>query len=114
MNIKFKTNKTTATEKKKEYADEVFSRFDKFFDTDPSCNILLSKEGNVDEITVEASISVVGKPSYRASATDKSYHAAVDAVYEKLKKQIRRDKDKKAESQHKGLDKRPAIEEVEE
>lgn len=100
MNFTFSTQKTTLTDSKKAIATELLSKFDKFFDKEPSCKLLFSKEGNDDNnISVEAAITA-GKNTYRAAASNKTFEAAVNDVYEKLKKQIRREKDKMISSTH--------------
>ena len=75
--------------------DELFSKFDKYFTKDTVCHAVISGyNGEGKDAKVEVTI-VSGKQTFRAEARAESFYAAADEVFEKIKKQIRRYKDKK-------------------
>lgn len=76
------------------YIKEVFDKFEDYFDRDFNCHATISKVRENDlSKTVEITIKC-GKLVFRAASTSDSFHKSVDEVYEKIKKQIRRNKDK--------------------
>jgi putative sigma-54 modulation protein len=76
------------------YIQEAFEKFEDYFGRDFSCHATISKirENDLSK-TVEITIKC-GKLIFRAAHTSDSFHKSVDEVYEKIKKQIRRNKDK--------------------
>ena len=71
-----------------------FDKFETYFDKDFYCHATVSKKGKGDNIKcVEITIKS-GKYTFRAESTTNSFHKSVDENFEKIKKQIRRHKDK--------------------
>lgn len=71
-----------------------FEKFETYFDNDFSCHATVSHKGKGDDIKcVEITIKA-GKYTFRAESTTDSFHKSVDENFEKIKKQIRRHKDK--------------------
>lgn len=71
-----------------------FDKFETYFDKDFYCHATVSQKGKGDNIKcVEITIKS-GKYTFRAESTTNSFHKSVDENFEKIKKQIRRHKDK--------------------
>lgn len=74
---------------------ETFEKFENYFDGDMYCHATLSKKGRADdndkcvEITIRS-----GKYIFRAESTTDSFYKSIDEDFDKIKKQIRRHKDK--------------------
>ena len=73
---------------------ETFEKFSAYFDDDFTCYATVSQKGKGEAIKcVEITIRA-GKHTFRAESVTDSFHKSVDANYDKIKKQIRRHKDK--------------------
>ena len=71
-----------------------FEKFESYFDHDFYCHATVSQKGKGDDIKcVEITIKS-GKYTFRAESVTDSFHKSVDEDFEKIKKQIRRHKDK--------------------
>lgn len=71
-----------------------FDKFETYFDKDFYCHATVSQKGKGDNIKcVEITIKS-GRYTFRAESTTDSFHKSVDENFEKIKKQIRRHKDK--------------------
>ena len=71
-----------------------FEKFETYFDNDFYCHATVSQKGKGDDIKcVEITIRS-GKYTFRAESTTNSFHKSVDENFDKIKKQIRRHKDK--------------------
>lgn len=71
-----------------------FDKFECYFDKDFNCHATVSQKGKGENIKcVEITIKS-GKNTFRAESTTDSFHKSVDENFEKIKKQIRRHKDK--------------------
>lgn len=93
MKYKFISKDATFSDNKKERAENVLTRLEKFCSKEPECTLTLSRV--VDGVIKIDAKLIVGKESYIASVENESYSAALDKIYDKLKKQLRREKDKK-------------------
>lgn len=87
-----KENDMSFSAEKQEKAKALFSRFEKICTKDASCKVTLSKVTDA-YIKVETAIFSGGK-LFLASDTGEDYEVILNKVYEKLKKQLRRNKDK--------------------
>lgn len=94
MKINLVQKGVNLSERKVQKIETCFSKFDKFFRSEPTCKLLVSKSNDEGSgIVLDASI-MSGKKVYRASADSADFFVAVDILYEKFKKQIRREKDR--------------------
>jgi ribosomal subunit interface protein len=76
------------------YIKDVFDKFEDYFNREVNCHASISKIGDNDLTkTVEITIRS-GRQTFRATSTSDSFHKSVDETYDKIKKQIRRNKDK--------------------
>ena len=76
------------------YIQDVFKKFEDYFSREFNCHASISKVRENDlSKTVEITIKC-GRLVFRAESTSDSFHKSVDETYEKIKKQIRRNKDK--------------------
>ena len=74
--------------------EELFGKFDKYFTKNTVCHAVISGHlGEGRDAKVEITI-ISGKQTFRAEARAETFYAATDEVFEKIKKQIRRYKDK--------------------
>ena len=74
--------------------EELFGKFDKYFSKNAVCHAVIS-EYNCEGKNAKVEITIIsGKQTFRAEARAENFYAAVDEVFEKIKKQIRRYKDK--------------------
>lgn len=93
MKYKFISRDATFSDNKKKRAEDTLTRLERFCSKEPECVLTLSRV--VDgAIKLDAKL-IVGNESYIATAQNESFTAALDKVYDKLKKQLRREKDKK-------------------
>lgn len=93
MKYKFISRDATFSDNKKKRAEDILSRLNKFCYKEPECVLTLSKV--VDGVIKLDAKLIVGRESYIAGVENESYDAALDKIYDKLKKQLRREKDKK-------------------
>lgn len=88
---------TNLPNQKEREIKEMFSRFDKYFIKEPICRTSMSVLNSNDVIRVETTISSP-RLTARAVSEGKNFLELIDKNYEKIKKQIRRSKDKKLSS----------------
>ena len=82
---------------------ETFEKFEDYFDQDFVCHAVVSQKGKGEAIKcVEITIRV-GKYTFRAESVTDSFHKSVDENYDKIKKQIRRHKDKLLSKKHQAV-----------
>ena len=93
MKVNFTSKGATFNEKKKDKAISLLSRLEKFFTKESCCDLTLSKITD-GQIKVDARLRHNGDV-YLASAEGSDYDVVMTDAYEKLKKQLRREKDKK-------------------
>ena len=73
---------------------ETFDKFEAYFDKDYSCHATVSLKGKGENVKcVEITIKT-GKYTFRAESVTDSFHKSIDENFDKIKKQIRRHKDK--------------------
>lgn len=93
MKYQFISRNATFSDNKKERSKDVLSRLTKFSSKEPvSCVLTLSKVLD-GVIKLDAKLVVDGN-CYLASEENDDFNTALDRVYDKLKKQLRRSKDK--------------------
>ena len=94
MKVTFNYKNVKSSAALNERIEELFGKFDKYFTKTTVCHAVISGNNDgKDNAKVEITI-ISGKQTFRAEARAKSFYAATDEVYEKIKKQIRRYKDK--------------------
>ena len=93
MKYNFISRDATFSDNKKKRAEDILTRLERFCSKDPECILTLSRV--VDGVIKLDAKLIVGKESYIASVENESFSAALDKIYDKLKKQLRREKDKK-------------------
>lgn len=94
MKYNFISRDATFSDNKKKRAEDVLTRLERFCSKEPEyCTLTLSRV--VDGVIKLDAKLIVGKESYIASVENESFSAALDKIYDKLKKQLRREKDKK-------------------
>ncbi len=91
MKINIRSSKVEVTDAIRSYITNKIGKLDKYFENFDglSANVLI-KVTNVDQ-TVEVTIPIK-KNILRAEDTNKDLYAAIDLVYEKLERQIRKNK----------------------
>jgi putative sigma-54 modulation protein len=73
---------------------KTFGKFESYFDKDFICHATISHKGKGSDIKcVEITIRA-GKYTFRAESVTDDFHKSVDENFEKIKKQVRRHKDK--------------------
>lgn len=75
---------------------ETFDKFEDYFDHDFSCHATISNKGKTDENKCVEITITTGKYTFRAESTTNDFYKSVDMNFDKIKKQIRRHKDKLA------------------
>ena len=92
MQIKYTFKHMDSTPSVSEYAEAKFSRLEKFsLHKDPRIHFIFSvdKDDKVAEIIIDA-----GHVHHEAIARDPDMHAAVDAVIDKIERQLQKHKEK--------------------
>ena len=77
-----------------EFIKDKFDKFEDYFGKELSCHAVISKKGKKENIKCVEITLRTGKHIFRAESTTDSFHKSVDEDFEKIKKQIRRHKDK--------------------
>ena len=77
-----------------EFIKDKFDKFEDYFGRELSCHAVISKKGKKENIKCVEITLRTGKHMFRAESTTNSFHKSVDEDFDKIKKQIRRHKDK--------------------
>lgn len=91
MRLNMKAKNTQVTEALTEYAEKRFSKLDKYFNGDVEGTLTLIVEKEIQK--AEATISL-HKYILRAEAKDRDMYAAIDAIVDKLERQVHKYKTK--------------------
>ena len=90
MRVEIYEKSYSAGDRLKRIIDKKLSRFDRYFDDDASCKVVLRKEGK-DTLITEVSIAFAGKLVRSEVASDNMYDN-VDLVIPKLERQLIKNK----------------------
>ncbi|MBO6574934.1 MAG: ribosome-associated translation inhibitor RaiA [Rhodothermales bacterium] len=93
MHIQITARQFHASERLHEYTKKKIQRLDKFYDGITGVNVIMSKEGQPEENSVEMSASV-HRQQLVAQAKGKTHEEAIDECVDRLKRQVVRYKDK--------------------
>ena len=92
MRVEIYEKNYSAGDRLKRIIDKKLSRFDRYFDDDASCKVVLRKEGR-DTLITEVSITFGGKLVRSEVASDNMYDN-VDVIIPKIERQLLKNKSK--------------------
>ena len=96
------------TEAMQSYVDNKMERLERHFDQVTKVDVILSVEKNRQK--AEANIHILGNDVF-ATAEDENMYAAIDALVDKLDRQIKKHKEKKTDHHRaEGIEKKQGIE----
>jgi putative sigma-54 modulation protein len=93
MNLTVRGQQIEVTDALKDYVDKKFSRLEKYFDASPKSDGSVTLSTTKDLHTVEVTIPLPGLVLRAEDESDDMY-ASIDAVVDKLERQIRKNKTK--------------------